>query len=363
MKQLYTTFLLAILLLLSGCKKEMAKSDYTNVIPADCTDLVAINVKEAMQLSGLYQDDKFLVQVLDIFFEDSPSLSSCMKTMLLSDTLQVGINLDAPVFLFKSEKLLSPALSFQVSNFEKLKANFASATQLGMLSKQEDNKTYLFHTIKEGNIGLAYNDGTLLVVLADTPHKLQKVKGNIASMLKQTAEESIVSTPQYQYMSNLLGVFRFLTTPDAIPFEAKGLLQFPQNTKLNGTIIFENGSMRMMMQDNEYDGGQINFGRPYHPKNNNEIQAIMSQIIHGKAFNIELNTQELASLLNLNVLTQFAPEEPEVQALSNIVNQVEYFIARGNTHRTEIFVTLTNKSDNALKQLILIAKSLLTNGL
>ena len=86
MKQLYTTFLLAILLLLSGCKKEMAKSDYTNVIPADCTDLVAINVKEAMQLSGLYQDDKFLVQVLDIFFEDSPSLSSCMKTMLLSDT-------------------------------------------------------------------------------------------------------------------------------------------------------------------------------------------------------------------------------------------------------------------------------------
>ena len=90
------------------------------------------------------------------------------------------------------------------------------------------------------------------------------------------------------------------------------------------------------------------------------VETILSSAV---CFNIELNTQELASLLNLNVLTQFAPEEPEVQALSNIVNQVEYFIARGNTHRTEIFVTLTNKSDNALNQLILIAKSLLTNGL
>jgi hypothetical protein len=82
----------------------------------------------------------------------------------------------------------------------------------------------------------------------------------------------------------------------------------------------------------------------------------MMSMIHGRAFNISLTSDELLTLSNLRVLMEYASDEPEINILYMLIMKIEELNLRGDKNRTNFTVVLNEKNENALKQLIDFAK-------
>ena len=152
------------------------------------------------------------------------------------------------------------------------------------------------------------------------------------------------------------GDIRLLATPDALPMDVRGVLNWPHGTQLLGYVLFENGRIYATLQSADFTGETQESNQPFHPQNSRELQQAMMSMIHGRAFNISLTSDELLTLSNLRVLMEYASDEPEINILYMLIMKIEELNLRGDKNRTNFTVVLNEKNENALKQLIDFAK-------
>ena len=210
--------------------------------------------------------------------------------------------------------------------------------------------------IKDAGVLLAYNDGTLL-------GSLRRQYGTVEEAATRHHRPHATTCRQKHPHRQILhpddaakGDIRLLATPDALPMDVRGVLTWPHGTQLLGYVLFENGRIYATLQNADFKGNTKESNQPFHPQNSRELQQAMLNMMHGRAFNISLTSNELLTLSNLRVLMEYAPDEPEVSILYQLIMKIEELNLRGDKNRTNFTVVLNEKNENALKQLTDFAK-------
>ncbi|MEG1564807.1 MAG: DUF4836 family protein, partial [Bacteroides sp.] len=335
------------------------KTEYTHAIPANVTEVAALNCQALAQKAGLGDagneaaKQKLMAALMD---GTTPALAKQLE-VILKDPAETGIDWSAPVYIFRAPSLHDVAQVAKVNDLSKLE------TLLGLLAEEKvcsaPEKADGYQTVQILNAGyqFAFNDGTLLIT-AGSPEQMKKLKPAITALMKQPADQSINVHKDYKQMMQQKGDIRFLASPSALPSEVRGVLTWPQGEQLLGNIQFEKGSIQATLQRAGFNGKTAESDQPTHPKSLAELQQTMLRIMHGTPFNLELTREELMTLSNLRILLEYAPDEPQVQALYQAILLIKTLTARGDNNRTVLTLHLEDNQRNALKQAVDFAKKL-----
>ncbi len=349
--------LYVFLLILSSCSKT-DKTEYTHVIPAGATEVASIDMQPLVEKAGLNASDnqeerqKLFGLLLD---GAHPNLFKQLENMLQHPE-ETGIDWSAPVYVFKAPSLHGTAATFKVNDLKKWESLLHTLTAEQLCTAPIKTDGYYISDIKEAGIRLAFNDGTLLAIHGRSIAQLKKLTPAITTLMTQSADKSIHANPFFASMMQQKGDIRLLATPDTLPFDLRGVLNWPQGTQLHGYVLFEKGRIYAGLQRADFDGETGESNQPFHPQNTRELQLAMAQMMKGVPFNIELTSEELLTVTNLRALMAFASDEPEVQTLYGLINKIDRLNVRGNSNRTTFTVILQDKNSNALQQLTEFAK-------
>lgn len=354
----FRLLLISVLVLsITACTKSV-KTEYTNVLPANATEVAAVDVKSIIVKSGLSsaEGQQSLQKVLHLLLENGSAALSKQMEALMKDPSETGIDWSAPIYMFNAPSLHSAALAIKVTDLEKLETLFEALVKANICTAlTEESNGYCTTEVRDAGVLLAFNDGTLLAVYGSSSAQLKKLNSAIAVLMTQPSDKSIHANANFKLLEQQKGDIRVLATPDALPFEVRGILKWPHGTQLIGNIVFENGRIYAMLQRAGFTGKTQESNQPFHPKNSRELQQAML-MTQGTPFNIELTSEELLTLTNVRVLMEYASEEPEIQTFYQLIMKVESLNLRGDSNRTQFTLTLNDKSQNSLQQIIEFAR-------
>ena len=359
MRKSISFYLLPVLLTvlcLSSCSETGQKTEYTHVIPA--TEVAALDLKSIVDKAGLNTSDSraTLQKFLGLLLEGGSANLKQEAETLLKDPAESGIDWNAPLYVFEAPTLHNTAITLKIADLKKFEAMLRLLAQEQLCTAPVEAGGYRSVEIKDAGVLLAYNDGTLLGVYGGSTEQLQKLQPAITALMQQPADKSIRTGKYFTPMMQQKGDIRLLATPDALPMDVRGVLTWPHGTQLLGYVLFENGRIYATLQNADFKGNTKESNQPFHPQNSRELQQAMLNMMHGRAFNISLTSNELLTLSNLRVLMEYAPNEPEVNILYQLIMKIEELNLRGDKNRTNFTVVLNEKNENALKQLTDFAK-------
>lgn len=365
-KNLFSPLLpiLALALGLNACSPaKTEKTEYTHVIPANAKEVVAFNLKGLTVKAGLDSDENRLLQqkLIATLLENNTTGFQQQMEVFLDNPAETGIDWDAPAYLFRSPSLRCPTLSLKIKDLKKFESAIDVFVKEHLCTSPAEVDGYRTTEIQGTGIQLAYNDGTLLGIYATGTEQLRKLQPAITALMKQTAEQSIHTNKHFSPMMKQKGDIRLLATPDDLPLDVRGVLNWPSGTPLIGFALFENGRIYASLQRADFDGDTQEGNQPFHPQNARELQQAMLLMMQGRPFNISLTSEELLTLSNLRALMGFASDSPEVNALYRLIMEVEELNLRGDSNRTRFTLVLKKQNENALKQLTDFAKQFIGN--
>lgn len=349
---------LVMLLCLSSCSETAKKTEYTHSIPSNVTEMASLDVKSIVSKAGLNDaaSKATLQELLGALFENKNAALKEEAETLLQDPAESGIDWSAPVYLFKAPTLHSTAIALKIADLKKFEAMLELFAQEQLCTVPVKVQGYHSVEIKDAGVLLAYNDGTLLGVYGGSSEQLQKLQPAITALMQQPADKSIHANKHFTSMLQQKGDIRLLATPDALPMDVRGVLNWPHGTQLLGYVLFENGRIYATLQSADFKGDTKEDNQPFHPKNSRELQQAMLSMMHGRPFNISLTSDELLTLSNLRVLMEYASDEPEIKNLYQMIMKIEELNLRGDKNRINFTIVLNEKKENALKQLVDFAK-------
>lgn len=345
--------------LLMGCKPEKP-TEYSHVVPATATELAVIDLQALVQKAGLDTPDRMatLQKFATLLLEANEGVSQEAQR-LLNDPAASGIDWRSPALLFQAPQLSAGALALRIENLPQWEQVVETLVKAEVCSAPRKGKQCHFTELTGTGIGLYYNNGTLLGIYAGTPERLRQLNRAAEEMMGQSAEQSIQSHPQYARLMKQEGDIRLLATPEALPFEIRGVLKYPAGTPLVGQLLFGDGRIDAVVQRADFEGESRESSTAFRPSNSTELQGAMMAVLHGRPFHIELGRDELLTISGIGVMREFAPDEPEIELLCDLIDRVESLTLRGDTNRTRFMLLLTNRQENALKQIADFAQSFL----
>lgn len=349
-----------IALLLTACSKEVAKSNYTDVIPRNATELLMIDLNALISKAGLQSAELEMAkgQLWEMLLKNgNPTLNRKINE-ILEHPEQSGIDQAAPIYLFEAPTLHTIALAIKVNDYLKLHEFIQLLSDEGHCSAPTESENHQRTTFKGVGLELAYNDGTLLMVYHANRNELQKLSPAINQLMKQTNENSIVHTEHYQQAAQIKGDINLLITPDSMPIEMRGLLSLPQGTQLVGGVKFDNGKLVAILKRADFNGEVYINATPFRPKSNAQLQSALSAMMRGKPFHIELTPEELLTVSNLRVLMEYSPNDPGTRQLYELIQKIDLLTLQGDNKLSVFSLDLANKQENSLKQLINYAQTL-----
>lgn len=357
-----TSFCLLPFLLLalcfSSCEQPAKKTEYTHVIPANATEVAALDLKSIVSKAGLDNADSqaALQKLSGLLFESGNANLKEETEKLLKSPAETGIDWNAPAYVFEASALHNTAITLKIADLKKFEAMIQLLVREQVCTAPVKANGYQSVEIKDAGILLAYNDGTLLGVCGGSSEQLQKLQPAITVLMQQPADKSIQSNNYFTLMMQQKGDIRLLATPDALPLDVRGVLNWPHGTQLLGYVLFENGRIYATLQNADFKGKTREGNQPFHPQNSRELQQAIMNMMHGAPFNVSLTSNELLTLSNLHVLMEYTADNPEINALYQLIMKIEEMNLRGDKNRTNFTIVLNKKNENALKQLIDFAR-------
>lgn len=353
-KQLQSTSWAWLLLLigLCACTSSEKQTDYTHAIPANATEIAAINLADMALKAGLNQSEssEATQKIIHLLMEGGSTSFTQQMEAIGKNPAETGIDWSQPAYFFKAPSLHAPALSLKLLQPSKLQALLETLAAEGLCTAPAEAEGYRSCALPDNGIGLAFNKGTLLIVYAGSNAQLQKLQPAVTALMNQPAEKSLHTHPHFTALQKQKGDICFLATPDALPFELRGVFSWPQGTPLTGYALFENGRIYGNLQRADFEGETSEGNQPFHPQNSLDLQKAINTMRYGHPFNIELTTEELLTLTNLRVRMEFTPNDPDVQTRYRLIQKIETMNVRGDGNRTKLTVVLKD-SQNPLKQL------------
>ncbi|MCD8310679.1 MAG: DUF4836 family protein [Prevotellaceae bacterium] len=333
--------------------QKTVKTEYTQVIPANTTEVAALYLDNLATKAGLKEGgNAAIVQQFFTLLADETTTGLAEELRALwDDPSQSGIDWSAPVYVFDAPSLHSFAATLKITDLTQFKALMETLVKEEICTEPLKVDSYEAVSCLDGAILLAYNDGTLLTVLGGSTAQLEKLQPAITELMTQPAQKSYCSNDYFTKMTKQKGDIRLLATPNTLPMNVRTLFNWPQGTQLLGYLLFENGYAYATLQQADFEGETGESNQPFHPKNTRELQAAIGAIKSAVPFNITLTSDEIVTLSNLRILMQFT-DSPQITAIYEAIQQIESLNLRGDASRINFTLALNEKSGNALKQII-----------
>ena len=199
MKKILIPALAAILLLVSACSQ---KAEYTHAIPMQAETVIAIQPAQLADKAKV--DNASLQKLKDLLKKDTDATLQEYYETLLDDPARSGIDFESPLYLFNL-RALSKSGFFAVAKVadEANVQSFADALQQqGLISSTTAADGY---TLAEGQLLMAYNASTLIMMGSQAGPHTAALKDSIASWMQQTESQSYASRPEFQQMQQQKG--------------------------------------------------------------------------------------------------------------------------------------------------------------
>lgn len=204
-----------LIVLISACSSK--KSEYTNVIPSDASQVIAVNLKSLADKAGTKDKEtkEALQKLTDALKSDMNAATFQQLEAVLKDPAKSGVDVHAPIYIFNAPSFPYTTMVAKVQNEDDLLKLLEVTEKEQISSHVAEADGYSFVQINKQAL-LAFTPTTLMVVNYTGTSQLEKVKEGIPALLKQTEENSINSNTAFKKMQKQNGDINMLITPSSL---------------------------------------------------------------------------------------------------------------------------------------------------
>ncbi len=246
--------MISLVIIFSACSK---KSNYSNVIPVDASEVAAIHLKNLVTKAGLSnKENKETIEKLTTAFKSGMSSTSFKEfETILKNPEESGIDLSLPIYLFNSPELPYMSITAKVNDKNKLASLFE------ILEKEKIcaplNKVEGYHFTEIGTqLFVAFNSNAILIINHDNTASQEEIKQKVTKLFEQTEKNSIVSTSAFKKMQQQNEDVDLLVSPSSILGEYAQQINYglPENIDLKklwivGGLSFEEGKIKVKYEN------------------------------------------------------------------------------------------------------------------
>ncbi len=204
-----------LIVLISACSSK--KSEYTNVIPSDASQVIAVNLKSLADKAGTKDKEtkEALQKLTDALKSDMNAATFQQMEAVLKDPAKSGVDVHAPIYIFNAPSFPYTTMVAKVQNEDDLLKLLEVTEKEQISSHVAEADGYSFVQINKQAL-LAFTPTTLMVVNYTGTSQLEKVKEGIPALLKQTGENSINSNTAFKKMQKQDGDINMLISPSSL---------------------------------------------------------------------------------------------------------------------------------------------------
>jgi hypothetical protein len=198
---------------IAACTTQPKMEEYANVIPSDATMLIGMNCQQLGNKSGITADDPLMQRITDSMKEGIDAATVKDLEVILNDPTKSGLDVAAPMYVYTQENATQTLVNFvaKVQNEQALQKLLETLSKEGICTAPQKADGFSFATIQQDAV-IAYNGSTMLIRTVDG--NMEQVKQEITAQLKQTAEQSIVSTEGFKKLRAMEGDVECLVVYD-----------------------------------------------------------------------------------------------------------------------------------------------------
>lgn len=252
---LYLAFSALLVVLTNACSKQ---ADYTDSIPGTATEVMSIDLKSLADKAGAKdkENKKALQQLLESMKNEMNAATFQQVEAVMKDPSQSGIDLTAPLYLFRDSIYNKGALVAKVSDEGKLKS-FLQVAQKEQLATEIAEKDGYSYTTLNGSVLVAFNASTLLATGYNGKSQLEKAQANVTASLQQPKDKSFGNTPLCKKMQSLDGDIDMVYSSESLlqlyglPLNAQALgnTAYLKDNKILLSFSFEKGSIELDIEN------------------------------------------------------------------------------------------------------------------
>ena len=186
-----------LIVLISACSSK--KPEYTNVIPSDASQVIAVNLKSLADKAGTKDKEtkEALQKLTDALKSDMNAATFQQLEAVLKDPAKSGVDVNAPIYVFNAPSFPYTTMVAKVQSEDDLLKLLEVTEKEQIISHVAEADGYSFAQINKRAL-LAFTPTTLMVVNYTGTSQLEKVKEGIPALLKQTGENSINSNTAFK---------------------------------------------------------------------------------------------------------------------------------------------------------------------
>ena len=211
-----------LIVLISACSSK--KSEYTNVIPSDASQVIAVNLKSLADKAGTKDKEtkEALQKLTDALKSDMNAATFQQMEAVLKDPAKSGVDVHAPIYIFNAPSFPYTTMVAKVQNEDDLLKLLEVTEKEQISSHVAEADGYSFVQINKQAL-LAFTPTTLMVVNYTGTSQLEKVKEGIPALLKQTEENSINSNTAFKKMQKQNGDIMYDFQSERLNFDFESL--------------------------------------------------------------------------------------------------------------------------------------------
>lgn len=292
------------------CSCSQDAAEYTNVIPADADELVSVNLKAIAEKAGINdkENKEALAKLTDAMKSGMNAATYQQLEAVMKDPSKSGVDVNAPVYLFSAPTFDYRTVVAKVNDEADLRSFLKAAQKEISDTPIEEGDGYSFLPLNKQTL-LAFNSSALLLVDYKRAAQLEKAKEGIATLLKQTAENSINQSGAFQKLQKQSGEINLFISPSSTVGTYAKQFNFALPKENNpkefiglGSISFEKGKVEMRIENYtenpEVKAWLDKLGKSTCPVENNFLKYFPKSTI--ALFSIGVKGEEFYNLLQEN---------------------------------------------------------------
>ena len=243
-----------LIVLISACSSK--KPEYTNVIPSDASQVIAVNLKSLADKAGTKDKEtkEALQKLTDALKSDMNAATFQQLEAVLKDPAKSGVDVNAPIYVFNAPSFPYTTMVAKIQSEDDLLKLLEVTEKEQIISHVAEADGYSFAQINKRAL-LAFTPTTLMVVNYTGTSQLEKVKEGIPALLKQTGENSINSNTAFKKMQKQDGDINMLISPSSLLSAYANPLNYGishnidlKDLKMLGSLSFEKGKIELKVE-------------------------------------------------------------------------------------------------------------------
>lgn len=224
-----------------------------DVIPADVTSVAGFDLKSLADKAGLKDKDnqEARQKLIDAMKSGMNAATFQQVETIMKDAKKSGIDVTAPLYVFSSVAFPYTSVVAKVSNEDDLHALLETLEKEQICQPIANGDGYQY-TQMNNQLLVAYTPSVLMLVNYRGQTQLESIKKGIPALLKQTKENSLVSTPAFKKMEKMGGDINMFFSPSGMLDTYAKNFNYGVSDEINlkdfkmlGSVSFEKGKISM----------------------------------------------------------------------------------------------------------------------